>query len=160
MSPEQPVLDQPTFVLREAINCPHCGLREYLTETGRCVRCGRLLGVEYLRLNIAAQPPGNIDCTLPARIGAHIKAIRAQRHISQETLARATGVSRTHLSRIENGSICPSLSTLMRILCGRALGLKAVILRFEQAQSPSAPTKDPIPICSAGRCASPTTCRR
>jgi DNA-binding XRE family transcriptional regulator len=129
--------DQPTFVLREAVNCPHCGLREYLTETGRCVRCARPLGVEYLRLDVAAQLSGNIDRTLSSRIGAHIKAIRAQRQISQQTLARATGVSRTHLSRIENGSICPSLPTLMRVLCGRALGLKAIILRFDQAQPTS-----------------------
>lgn len=131
-------IDQPLFVLRETVDCPHCGIREFLkSDTGRCVRCGKPLGVEFLRLDVAAQLPGNIDCLLPSRIGAHIKAIRAQRHISQETLARATGVSRTHLSRIENGSICPSLSTLMRVLCGRPLGLNAIILRFEQAQSTS-----------------------
>jgi len=133
---------QPTFVLREAVHCPHCGIREFLkSDTGRCVRCSRPLGVEFLRLDVAPQIFGNIDCQLPSRIGAHIKAIRAQRHISQETLARATGVSRTHLSRIENGNICPSLSTLMRVLCGRALGLNAIILRFDQAKPTSTPRR-------------------
>ena len=129
--------DQPIFVLRETVDCPHCGIREFLSDTGRCVRCSRPLGVEFLRLDLAAHFSGDIDCMLPSRIGAHIKAIRAQRQISQQALARATGVSRTHLSRIENGNICPSLSTLMRVLCGRTLGLNAIILRFEQPRSSS-----------------------
>ncbi len=132
---------QPMFALRETVDCPHCHLRAFLTETGRCRRCARPLNVEFLRLDVAPQISGNIECELPSRIGAPIKAIRVQRHISQEALARVTGVSRTHLSRIENGSICPSLPTLMRVLCGHALGLNAIILRFEQAQSMSTPRR-------------------
>jgi DNA-binding XRE family transcriptional regulator len=133
--------EQPLFVLRETVDCPHCALHGYVTEDGRCRRCHRPLCVEFLRLDVAAQLQGDIDCMLSSRIGAQIKEIRAQRHISQETLARASGVSRTHISRIENGSICPSLRTLMRVLCGRALGLNAIILRFEQAQSTSTPRR-------------------
>ena len=134
-------IDQPLFVLRETADCPHCALHEYLTEDGRCRRCHRPLGVEYLRLDLATE--GNGVSALPGQIGTTIRSLRARRQISQDALARAAGIARPYLSRIENSVQCPGLSTLLRVMGSRALGLQAVIFRFEMATASSNPPTDP-----------------
>ena len=48
-------------------------------------------------------------------IGEKIKKTREQLNISQESLAKSIGTSRTFISYIENGSKTPSLSAIINI---------------------------------------------
>ncbi len=127
-------IDQPLFVLRETVDCPHCALHGYLTEDGRCRRCHRPLYVEYLRLDVAAQLSDENLCALPARIGSTLRLLRSKRGISQEKLARATGgsIGRSTISRMECGHLVPSLSRLLSL--ARICGLTTVILRLEEKE--------------------------
>jgi DNA-binding XRE family transcriptional regulator len=129
--------NQPVFVLHEVTTCPHCGLRGYLTENGQCRRCHRPLGVEYLRLSLSEFVGGVSNERLSERAGSALRALRAANGISQQGLARAAGIGRSQLSRIECGHVLPSLRTLLQLagLCG----LTVVILRFEKGRGIGAP---------------------
>jgi DNA-binding transcriptional regulator YiaG len=130
--------DQPMFVLRQTANCPYCGLHQYLTENGECRRCNRPIGVEFIHLplsDFAQQLSDNQLHALPNRVGLAIRDLRSRLGISQEALARAAHTGRSHLSRIECGHVRPPISTLLRVT--GALGLNAIILRFENAKLPS-----------------------
>lgn len=58
-------------------------------------------------------------------ISAEIKKRRLQKNWSQQELSVRSGVSRAHISNIENGRFFPTLGTLGQILF--ALDLKLVI---------------------------------
>jgi ribosome-binding protein aMBF1 (putative translation factor) len=131
-------IDPPLFALRQIADCPHCGLHQYLTENGACRRCNRPIGVEFIHLplnDLARQLSDKELRLLPNRVGLAIRDLRSRRGISQEKLARAARTGRSHLSRIECGHVRPPLSTLLRVT--GALGLDAVILRFENSKLPS-----------------------
>ena len=130
--------DQPMFVLRQTADCPYCGLHHYLRDDGECPRCHRPIGVEFIHLpliDLVQQLSDNELQALPNRVGLAIRELRRRLHISQETLSRAAHTGRSHLSRIECGHVRPPLSTLLRV--SGALGLNAIILRFENAKSTS-----------------------
>ncbi len=55
------------------------------------------------------------------RFTMRLKALRTQREMSQEALARKAGISREYLARLETGKHDPPLSTLVRL--ARALGV-------------------------------------
>lgn len=55
-------------------------------------------------------------------LGQAIKALRKERHLSQEVLSGLAGIARTHLTMIENGTIHASLETIWKI--SFALGLR------------------------------------
>ncbi len=44
-----------------------------------------------------------------------LRDIRTQRKLTQETVAKAVGISRNHLAQIESGSRTPSLNVSYRI---------------------------------------------
>lgn len=50
------------------------------------------------------------------KIGARIKEIRLQRHMSQATLAEKANISLSHISDIENGKTTMLLPTFIRIV--------------------------------------------
>jgi transcriptional regulator with XRE-family HTH domain len=52
---------------------------------------------------------------LVSRIGKNMKALRQGMGLSQKTLAAATGLSPTLISRIEGGLVMPSIATLQEI---------------------------------------------
>ena len=52
---------------------------------------------------------------LAGRIGANLKTFRIESGLSQKSLAEATQLSPTLISRIENGLLRPSIATLERI---------------------------------------------
>ena len=122
--------DQPMHVLNETAECPHCGLHQYV-KGGLCPKCHGSLGVEFVRLELPELHRRSEKSfrILPKNLGIAIRALRSERGISQEQLARAAGgMQRSHLSRIECGHVHPPLSTLLRVT--GALGLNAIILRF------------------------------
>jgi len=55
-------------------------------------------------------------------IGMKIQRLREKRGLTQEALAKKTGLSRGYLARLESGRHDPSLSTLEKI--AKALGVK------------------------------------
>ncbi len=72
---------------------------------------------------------------LEAAIGHEVRAFRKQLGITVSDLASATGISLGMLSKIENGNISPSLTTLQAL--SRALGvpLTAFFRRFEEVRN-------------------------
>lgn len=47
--------------------------------------------------------------------GRTVQRIRKEQKLSQETLSSAVGVTRSHLSNIENGKVDPGIATVWRI---------------------------------------------
>lgn len=72
---------------------------------------------------------------LEAAIGHEVRAFRKTLGITVSDLASATGISLGMLSKIENGNISPSLTTLQAL--SRALGvpLTAFFRRFEEVRN-------------------------
>jgi transcriptional regulator with XRE-family HTH domain len=56
------------------------------------------------------------------QMAAKLKALREGRGLTQEQLAKKSGVSRTYLARLETGRQDPTLSTLEKL--AKALGVK------------------------------------
>lgn len=50
-----------------------------------------------------------------AEIGRRLAAARLQRHLSQGTVARRSGLAPSYISRIENGKVHPTFRTVQRI---------------------------------------------
>ena len=51
----------------------------------------------------------------PAQVAARLKALRVGAGLTQETLAKAAGIDRKTINRIENGHFSPHLDTFFRI---------------------------------------------
>lgn len=62
-------------------------------------------------------------------IGIHIKKIRLQQRRLQQEVADACGFTKSHLSKIENGKVVPSLGALDKI--AKALGTRVGVLLGE-----------------------------
>jgi transcriptional regulator with XRE-family HTH domain len=77
-------------------------------------------------------PATDID----GRIGARIHALRAERGLTLDGLARLADVSRAMLSRIERGESSPTAQLLAKI-CG-GLGITPSVL-FAQTEAPPSP---------------------
>ena len=60
----------------------------------------------------------NIDVTRMTqqkRLSMKIKWLRAERGMTQEALAKKTGLARVHIARLESGNHDPTLGTLQRL---------------------------------------------
>jgi len=77
-------------------------------------------------------PATNID----GRIGARVHALRTERGLTLDGLARLADVSRAMLSRIERGESSPTAQLLAKI-CG-GLGITPSVL-FAQTEAPPSP---------------------
>lgn len=119
----------------ETVTCQQCHARQYPRNgTGTCVRCHSPLGLEYVifELNTLLDPCSEDHKKQLARgIGMLLRTLRHRRGICQSQLAmRAAGcIARSNLSRAECGRTLLPLNKLLTI--AKALGLTAVILRFE-----------------------------
>jgi hypothetical protein len=121
----------------EIVICRRCNTRQY-PRNGVCVRCHRALGLDYLNLEINTwlNPRTAHDERQLARLlGILLRSLRKRRGFSQSQLAmRAAGcIARAYLSKAECGHVLLPLSKLLPI--AKALGLTAVILRFETPTS-------------------------
>lgn len=121
----------------ETVTCKRCSTRQY-PRKGVCIKCSCALGLNYLHLEVDTllNPRTMLDEKQLARsIGALLRSLRKRRGITQSQLAmRAVNcVARTYLSKAECGHVMLPLSKLLPI--ARALGLTAVILRFETTAS-------------------------
>jgi len=117
----------------ETITCQKCHAVQF-PRYGRCIRCQRPLGLDYVRFEIdTLLNPCSEDAKkhLSLSIGDLVRTMRKRRGICQSQLAvRAAGcIARSNLSRAECGHTLLPLNKLLAI--AKALGLTAVILRFE-----------------------------
>ncbi|MGH9403855.1 MAG: helix-turn-helix domain-containing protein [Terriglobia bacterium] len=64
--------------------------------------------------------------SLAASVGKRLREVRIQQGLTQIDLEKATGLLRSHISRIENGWRTPSVGTLKRF----AAALKAPLYTF------------------------------
>jgi len=111
---------------RDVIRCITCGMVQDRTRNANCRRCLHLLTpkIEFL------VPPPALQEFLgddrqpfekwPNRetvknIGQRIRQLRESRAMTQSQLQARSRVSRSYLSRIENGQMTPSLGTLEKI---------------------------------------------
>ncbi len=58
------------------------------------------------------------------KLGQEVAAERKKLQMSQEALAKATGIDQAEISRIERDLVDPRLGTYVRLLEGMGLGLK------------------------------------
>lgn len=129
-------ITEPIPCLRETAICPHCSLNQFVTVTGSCRRCGRPLGVEFVRIGLGECHERSVEeefRSLATGIGAMIRSHRKQHGLSQRQLAQATHIGRSYLSRAENGRLIPLPSTLYRL--AQFINLTAIIIRVEHAQA-------------------------
>jgi transcriptional regulator with XRE-family HTH domain len=70
-------------------------------------------------------------------IGARIRELREQKHLSQGDIEKATGLLRCYTSRVENGHTVPSLETLERF--ASALGVPLYRLFYKGDEPPATP---------------------
>src|SRR5262245_9431356 len=73
---------------------------------------------------------------IDGRIGERIRALRAERDLTLDALARAADVSRAMLSRIERGESSPTAQLLNKVCIG--LGVTLSVL-FAGAETPASP---------------------
>lgn len=70
-------------------------------------------------------------------IGERIRALRAQKDLSQGDIEKRCGLLRCYLSRVENGRTVPSLETLERLAL--ALEVPLYQLFYDGKESPALP---------------------
>lgn len=73
---------------------------------------------------------------LQNNIGLAIRALRAQRKVSQEKLALETGIGRRYMSDIENGRRNVSLETLEKLAGFFEISVSELVREIEQADLP------------------------
>ena len=76
------------------------------------------------------------DVDIDDRLGARIRALRAERGLTLEGLSAAAEVSRAMLSRIERGESSPTAQLLNRICGGLGVTLSALFAAAEAAGRP------------------------
>ncbi len=116
----------------ETITCRRCNTRQY-PRSGNCVRCHNPLTLQYLKIEIdsllSSFPQEQRD-QLARSMGVMLRLLRKHRRMSQSQLAiLAAKMNRSYLSKLECGHVLLPVSKLLPL--ARALGLTAVILRFE-----------------------------
>jgi transcriptional regulator with XRE-family HTH domain len=78
----------------------------------------------------------NDAASIDHRMGARIRALRAERSLTLDALAGLAGVSRAMLSRIERGDSSPTAQLLVKICGGLGITLSAL---FAAAETPPNP---------------------
>ena len=124
----------------ETITCRQCNTVQF-PRNGRCIRCHSALKLDFVSLRIDSLPDPDFEVSkehLARVIGSLLRSLRKRRGICQSQLATcATGsITRTSLSKAECGRMLLPLYKLLPL--AKALGLTAVILRFEGAATKAA----------------------
>jgi len=117
----------------ETVTCQQCHAVQF-PRNGKCIRCHSPLGLDYVTVEIdTLLNPCSEDAKkhLSVSIGDLVRTLRKRRGICQSQLAvlAAGCIARSNLSRAECGHTLLPLNKLLAI--AKALGLTAVILRFE-----------------------------
>jgi transcriptional regulator with XRE-family HTH domain len=78
---------------------------------------------------------------LPSRLGRAIKQLRRDRRITQQALAKKTGLHRTYLSDMERGVRNPSLISVGRVAAALDIPLSELFKLAEADRPTSTQTK-------------------
>jgi transcriptional regulator with XRE-family HTH domain len=78
--------------------------------------------------------PAQAQRTLERALGAQIRNLRRQHDLSVADMASAAGISSGMISKIENGQISPSLSTLQALASALSVPLSSLFAAFEERQ--------------------------
>jgi hypothetical protein len=118
----------------ETITCKRCKRPQY-PRNGDCIACHNPLGLQYLKIDIdslLSSCPQEHRNQIAQSIGMVLRLLRKQRGVSQAQVASlAARMNRSYLSKLECGHVQLPVSKLLPL--ARALGLTAVILRFEDS---------------------------
>ena len=127
----------------ETITCRRCNTRQY-PRSGNCIACHYSLPLRYVKIEIDSllgSCPREQRNQIAHSMGTVVRILRKQRRISQSQLANlVANLDRSYLSRLECGHVLLPVSKLLPL--ARALGLTAVILRFEDVD-PRKTSKSP-----------------
>lgn len=82
----------------------------------------------------SSKPAPAASRTLERALGVQIRALRRQHDLSVSDLAGAAGISTGMLSKIENGQISPSLSTLNAIAVALSTPVSSLFATYEERQ--------------------------
>ncbi len=83
-------------------------------------------------LKTASNAPAENARTLERALGHQIRQMRRERDLSVSDLASAAGISPGMVSKIENGQISPSLSTINAIALALNVPITAMFTAFEE----------------------------
>lgn len=72
--------------------------------------------------------------SLGRRFGAHIRALREARHLTQEALAERSDLSVDAIRRIERGAFSPSLNTVAGLAKGLDISLASLFEGFDRGR--------------------------
>lgn len=127
----------------ETITCRRCNTRQY-PRSGNCIACHHSLPLRYVKIDIdilLSSCPQEQRNQIAQSMGMVLRLLRKQRRMSQSQVANlAAKMNRSYLSKLECGHVLLPVSKLLPL--ARALGLTAVILRFE-ALDPRKTSKSP-----------------
>ena len=87
--------------------------------------------LDQIELTSVKNTPEIEEYNIDAEVRDLVAVSRSASGLTQKQLAQRTGISQANISKIENGSYHPSLSTLKRI--ADALG-KRLVVRFENLE--------------------------
>jgi len=93
-------------------------------------------------MGIAAVTRGDAEADIDRRIGARIRALRAERDLTLDQLAAAADVSRAMLSRVERGESSPTAQLLNKVCDGLDITLSALFAEPGAVVSPLARRAD------------------
>jgi transcriptional regulator with XRE-family HTH domain len=112
---------------REVARCIHCHLNQFPTERRHCRRCHKALPS-----NKSFQVPETPDPLAPLTsrevvqlVGTRIRAMRKSYGMTVQQLGDSSHMSRSNVSKIENGQTDPTLLTLEKL---------AIALHTEEAK--------------------------
>jgi transcriptional regulator with XRE-family HTH domain len=123
---------------RAVVKCVDCKLIQFSASDGICPRCKRPYiepePIEPEPEPIAVAP---LTPTLSAAqaLAASVRAIRKLRGLSQRGLAARLGTARTWVSKIENLSCVPTLSSLEHLAVALEVPLAALVSERERSRS-------------------------
>lgn len=86
------------------------------------------------QLGTVSSAPDATDRPLERALGNQIRTVRRQQDLSISDLAGSAGISNGMLSKIENGAISPSLTTLQSISTVLQVPLSSLFASFEDRQ--------------------------
>ncbi len=116
----------------EIITCGRCKRPQY-PRNGDCIACHSPLPLRYLKIDIdslLSSCPQEQRNQIAHSMGMVLRLLRKQRRMSQSQVANlAAKMNRSYLSKLECGHVLIPVGKLLPL--ARALGLTAVILRFE-----------------------------
>ena len=88
-------------------------------------------------LATGSNAPRAAERTLERAVGSQIRTLRRRNELSVSDLASAAGISAGMLSKIENGQISPSLTSLQSLANALAVPLTTLFAAFEQQRDVS-----------------------